>query len=151
MNKEQENKIYEMKEKDIIAKLQGTYEAPTDCIVLHRLGIPVELKGLTKAEMDRARKASIERKKVKGQTEERLNNSLYDANIIVAATTNFDWEEAKPSNYSDAAHYIVKKLLGGEIQKLATKVMELSGYGEDDAEESDEEAIKNSLEEVEEE
>lgn len=140
MNKEQENKILEMKEADIIAKLKGTYEAPTATIVLDRIGIPIVLKGLTRKEMDKARKNSI------GGKKKELNNAVYDANIVIAATTNFDWEAAKPDNISDGAQFIMRKLLAGEISNLASKVLELSGYN-DELEE--EEEIKNSSEEAE--
>lgn len=143
MIKKEENNILSMKENDIIAKLQGTFKAPTANIILDRIGIPVTLKGLTRKEMELAKKNSIERKKIKGQAEERLNNALYDANIIIAATTNFDWEAAKPDNISDAAQFIMRKLLAGEITSLASKVMELSGFGE---ELDEEEEIKNSSE-----
>lgn len=142
MKKEQENKILEMKEADIIAKLKGEYEMPTATVIIDTLGIPVTLKGLTRKEMDKERNRSKQ-----GKNKE-VNGAIYDANVVIKATTNFDWGAAKPENYSTTAEFVVRKLPAGVLSALANKVLELSGYG-DELEE--EEEIKNSSEEAEEE
>jgi len=130
----EDNKILEMREQDIIAKLKEEREIPSATVVLESLGIPVALKGLTRKELDRARKISTHGKK------EELNSAEYDANVVIAATTNFNWNAAKPSNISDAAQFLMRKCLAGEISNLAGKVLELSGYG-DELEEAED--IKN--------
>ena len=155
-NIEEENKVLEMKENDIINALLGKREIPTATvtIVLDKkkgIKIPVELKGLTRKEMDRIKKECIRKRKVSGRTEEKLDNAEYDAGIVIGATTNFDWENPKlleKENVSDGKQFVMRKLLAGEISSLANKVLELSGFG-DELEEAEE--IKNlSAEEVEE-
>ncbi len=149
-NVEEENKVLEMKENEIINKLMGTYEVPKTTIVLERLGIPVELKGLTRKEMDRIKKECTRKRKISGRTEEKLDNAEYDAGIVVGSTTNLDWNNPKlleSANVSDGKQFIMRKLLAGEISALASKVLDLSGFG-DELEEAED--IKNSsAEEVE--
>lgn len=150
VNVEEENKVLEMKENDIINKLMGTYEAPKAMVILERLGIPVELKGLNRKEMDKIKKECTRKRKVSGRTEEKLDSAEYDAGIVVGATTNIDWNNTKlleSSNVSDGKQFIMRKLLAGEISSLASKVLDLSGFG-DELEEAED--IKNSsAEEVE--
>lgn len=150
VNVEEENKVLEMKENDIINKLMGTYEAPKAMVILERLGIPVELKGLNRKEMDKIKKECTRKRKVSGRTEEKLDSAEYDAGIVVGATTNIDWNNPKlleSSNVSDGKQFIMRKLLAGEISSLASKVLDLSGFG-DELEEAED--IKNSsAEEVE--
>ncbi len=149
-NVEEENKVLEMKENEIINKLMGTYEAPKVTVILDRLGIPVELKGLTRKEMDRIKKECTRTRKVSGKTEEKLDNAEYDAGIVVGATQNIDWNSPKlleSASVSDGKQFIMRKLLAGEISALASKVLDLSGFG-DELEEAED--IKNSsAEEVE--
>lgn len=150
VNVEEESKVLEMKENEIINKLMGTYEAPKAMVILERLGIPVELKGLNRKEMDKIKKECTRKRKVNGRTEEQLDSAEYDAGIVVGATINIDWNNHKlleSSNVSDGKQFIMRKLLAGEISSLASKVLDLSGFG-DELEEA--EAIKNSsAEEVE--
>lgn len=139
MLKEQENKILEMKEADIIAKLKGEFEMPTAKVIVEALGIPVELKGLTRKELEREKNKSTHGKKG-------VNNAEYDANVVIAATTNFDWGSAKPDNISTTAEFLMRKLPAGVLGNLAGKVLELSGFG-DELEEAED--IKNLLDEEE--
>ncbi|CAI3548640.1 phage tail assembly chaperone [Clostridium neonatale] len=132
---EKDNAILQMKEEDIIAKLKGEFEMPTAKIIIEELGIPVILKGLTRKEMERERRKSIHGKK------QELNNAEYDANVVIAATTNFDWGLAKPENISTTAEFLMRKLPAGVLSNLAGKVLELSGYN-DELEEAED--IKNS-------
>ncbi len=76
-----------------------------------------------------------------------VDGATYDANVVIKATTNFDWGAAKPENYSTTAEFVVRKLPAGILSGLARKVLELSGY---DDELEEEETIKNSSEEAEE-
>ena len=108
---------------------------PTAKIIIEELGIPVILKGLTRKEMERERRKSIHGKK------QELNNAEYDANVVIAATTNFDWGLAKPENISTTAEFLMRKLPAGVLSNLAGKVLELSGYN-DELEEAED--IKNS-------
>ena len=131
----------EMKEKlatteeDILAKLIGEEpEVPKGSATLDRLGIKLELKGLTGDEFKRIRKECTRKRKVKGAWEEKLDNAEYDAGIIIAATTNFNWNNPQLlSKYemSDGKQFIIKKLLAGEKNALADAVLELSGFGDD--------------------
>lgn len=137
MLREEENKILEMRESDIIAKLKGEFEMPTAKVIVEGLGIPVVLKGLSRKELERERKKSTHGKK------NELNNAEYDANVVIAATTNFDWGLAKPENVSTTAEFLMRKLPAGTLSNLAGKVLELSGFN-DELEEAEE--IKNSSE-----
>lgn len=139
--------ILEMKEQDILKKLMGDYEVPTGNYTIKRLGIPIDLKGLKESELKRLRKECMMKpKKVNGRLEEKLNSSDYDAAIIVAATTNFDWNSpqlVEQHSASDGKKVVQKLLLPGEITNLVNKILELSGFN-DDIEEVDEDDIKNS-------
>lgn len=148
-NVEEENKVLEMKENDIINALLGKREIPTATVIIdldknRGIKIPIVLKGLTRKEMDRIKKECIRKRKVKGVVEEQLDNAEYDAGIVIGATTNFDWENQKlleNENVSDGKQYVMRKLFAGEISNLASKVLELSGFGNELEEAED---IKNS-------
>ncbi|AQS11310.1 phage XkdN-like protein [Clostridium saccharobutylicum] len=140
-----DEKILDMKEKDILSKLMGTHQVPKVTVLIERLRIPVELKGLTEREISQIRKECMgPRKKVKGEWVEKVNNAEFDAGIIVAGTTNFDWNNQQlldSIKVSDGKQYIRKTLLAGEISNLVNKVLELSGFN-DELEEAED--IKNS-------
>lgn len=137
ISKEEKAKMLEMNESDILKKLMGTYEAPTATFSLDRLGIPVTLKGLVEGEMSRVREECRDK-------DGKVDGNEYDAGLIVAATTNFNWNNKQlldSIKASDGKQYIIKKLLAGEKQGLINKVLELSGY-KGELEEIEE--IKNS-------
>lgn len=134
INEEQKAQLAS-KEEDILAKLMGEeFETPKGKATLERLGIQLELKGLTGDELSKIRKECTRKRKVNGRWEEKLDNAEYDAGVIIAATTNFNWNNQKLlSKYemSDGKQFIIKKLLGGEKNALVEAVLELSGFGED--------------------
>lgn len=135
--------ILNMKEEDILKQLMGEEELPTAAVILDRLKIKLELKGLTEKEISNIRKECSTKKKVKGVYEEKINNAEFDAGLIVGATTNFNWNNPQllqSKNVSDGKQYIRRKLLAGEITNLVNKVLELSGYND---ELEDVEDIKN--------
>ena len=141
---EEENKTLAMKEEDILAKLMGTHEVPTAIIEIPRLGIDIELKGLTERQISRIREECTTKKKISGKLESKINNADFDAGIIVIATVNFDWNNKKlvdSVQASDGKAFIRKTLLAGEISFLANKVLELSGFNDELEEKED---IKNS-------
>lgn len=139
-----DEKILDMKEKDILAKLMGTYEVPTATVILDRLGqIPVTLKGLTEKEISKIRKDCTYQRKFKGKIEDKFDGNEFDAGLIIAATTNFDWNNKDlldSAKTSDGKQFIRKKLLAGEISSLTDKILELSGFNSDLEEAED---IKN--------
>lgn len=144
MTKVNEEQLLNMKEKDILSKLMNTYEVPTATVILDRIGIPVTLKGLSSKEISTIRKECTYQRKIKGNLEEKLNGSEFDAGLIVAATTNFDWKSPELLDYhkaSDGKQLIRKMLLAGEISLITDKIMEVSGYN-DELEEIED--IKNS-------
>lgn len=148
VNAEQEQKILDMKENDIINALLGEREIPTATVIVDLdknkgISIPIVLKGLTRKEMDRIKKAATKKRKIKGVFEEKIDSAEYDAGVVVGATTNFDWENPKlldSVSASDGKQFLMKKLLAGEINALAGKVLELSGF-DDELEEAED--IKN--------
>lgn len=142
--KDGENEVLAMKEDDILSKLMGTHEVPTATIEVPRLGIAIDLKGLTETQISRIREECTTKKKVSGKLESKVNNADFDAGLIVGATTNFNWNSAKlveSIKASDGKAYIRKTLLAGEISFLANKVLELSGFNDELEEKED---IKNS-------
>lgn len=144
MEKKNDEKLLEMKEKDILEKLMGNNEIPEVTVIIERLGIPVTLKGLTEKEITRIKKECTASRKVKGNTQEKLDNAEFDAGIIVAGTVNFDWNNKQlldSISASDGKQFIRKKLLAGEISNLVNKILELSGFN-DELEEAED--IKNS-------
>lgn len=142
--KKTDEQLLNMKEKDILSKLMGTYEVPTVTVILDRLEIPLKLKGLSSKEISTIRKECTYSRKVKGNIEEKLDGSEFDAGLIVAATTNFDWKAPELLDYhkaSDGKQLIRKMLLAGEISSITSKIMEVSGYN-DELEEIED--VKNS-------
>lgn len=146
MKKDEQNEILAMKEDTIISKLMGDYAVPTGNFNIKRLGIPIDLKGLKESELKVLRKECMMKpKKVNGRIEEKINSTDYDAAIIVASTTNFDWNNPKlveKYSVSDGKKVVLKLLLPGEITNLVNRVLELSGFN-DDIEEVYEDDIKN--------
>lgn len=143
MSKLSDEQILNMKEEDIINKLMGAHEIPTATVILDRLEIKLELKGLTEKEISSIRKECTTRKKVKGAFEDKVNNAEFDAGLIVAGTNNFDWNNEKlldSIKVSDGKQYIRRQLLAGEITNLVNKILDLSGFN-DEMEETED--IKN--------
>ena len=134
LNEEQKAQLAS-KEEDILAKLMGEeFEAPKGKATLERLGIQLELKGLTGDELSKIRKECTRKRKVNGKWEEKLNNAEYDAGVIIAATTNFNWNNQKllsKFEMSDGKQFIIKKLLAGEKNALVEAILQLSGFNED--------------------
>nr|AXB84815.1 hypothetical protein DRB99_07480 [Clostridium butyricum] len=134
LNEEQQAQLAS-KEEDILAKLMGEeFEAPKGKAKLERLGIQLELKGLTGDELSRIRKECTRKRKVKGVWEEKLDNAEYDAGVIIAATTNFNWNNTQllaKYELSEGKQFIIKKLLAGEKNALVESILQLSGFGED--------------------
>ena len=134
LNEEQQAQLAS-KEEDILAKLMGEeFEAPKGKATLERLGIQLELKGLTGDELSNIRKECTRKRKVNGKWEEKLNNAEYDAGVIIAATTNFNWNNQKllsKFEMSDGKQFIIKKLLAGEKNALVEAILQLSGFDED--------------------
>lgn len=134
LNEEQQAQLAS-KEEDILAKLMGEeFETPKGKATLERLGIQLELKGLTGDELSKIRKECTRKRKVNGKWEEKLNNAEYDAGVIIAATTNFNWNNQKllsKFEMSDGKQFIIKKLLAGEKNALVEAILQLSGFNED--------------------
>lgn len=132
MTKISDEQILNMKENDIVNKLMGTFEVPEATFIIDRLGIPVNLKGLTEKEISKIRKECTYTRKGKGgKIEEKLDGNEFDAGLIISATTNFDWNNKdllESSKASDGKQFIRKKLLAGEISSLTDKILELSGF-----------------------
>jgi len=126
-----QEQILSMNEEDIVNQLMGEDDLPTCTVILDRLKIKLELKGLKEDEISSIRKECSVRKKVRGVYEEKLNSAEFDAGLIVGATTNFNWNNEKLLNslkVSDGKQYIRRKLLSGEISNLVNKILDLSAY-----------------------
>lgn len=134
INEEQKAQLAS-KEEDILAKLMGEeFETPKGKATLERLGIQLELKGLTGDELSKIRKECTRKRKVNGKWEEKLDSAEYDAGVIIKATTNFNWNNQQLlSKYemSDGKQFIIKKLLAGEKNALVEAILDLSGFGKD--------------------
>ncbi|GAA0076196.1 hypothetical protein UT300005_05740 [Clostridium sp. CTA-5] len=144
MGKMTDEQIMNMKEEDILAKLMGTYEVPEATVFIERMEIPVTLKGLSEKEISKIRKECTYTRKVKGKIEDKFDGNEFDAGLIIASTSNFDWNNSKlleSAKASDGKQFIRKKLLAGEISALTDKILELSGFNNELEEVED---IKNS-------
>ncbi|AQR95568.1 phage tail assembly chaperone [Clostridium saccharoperbutylacetonicum] len=143
IKKEEQDKVLAMKEEDILAKLMGNEDIPTAIIQVPRLGIEIHLQGLKDAQINNIREECTKKKKENGKWIREVNNTEFDAGLIVEATTNFNWnnpELLKSKKASDGKSYIMKRLLPGERSFLANKVLELSGFNDELEEKED---IKN--------
>ncbi len=145
MSNVNEEKILNMKEGDILNQLlTGEEELPTSIVILDRLKIKLELKGLTEKEISKIKKECTTREKVKGKGwQKKLDDNEFDAGLIVGATTNINWNDPRlleSKNVSDGKQYISRKLLAGEITNLVNKILDLSGFND---EIEDAEDIKN--------
>lgn len=115
--------ISKMTEEDILNKLMGEYVAPTKEYLIERLQIPIVMKGLTEKEISKIRVQCIYNNK--------LDSNEFDAALIYASTTNFNWNNEKLLNAHHASsgkELIRKILLAGEITSLTRIVLELSGF-----------------------
>lgn len=132
---ESENKII-MTEEEILNKLIGGCEAPKSTFLLKRLGVQITLKGLTEKE--------ISILKVQCTYDRKLNEDEFNSALILAATTNFNWNNEKLLNAYGASSgkaLIGKILLAGEIVNLTRLILELSGFS--NSIEKVEDTIKN--------
>ena len=131
MEEKEIKQIEAISEEEIISRLMVEYKAPEKVYLVERLNVPFELKGLTEKEIT----------KIKEQCTYRgvLNANEFDAGLIVAAVTNFKFNNEqllKHYTVSSAKELVRRILLAGEIVGLTQAILKLSGFG-------------NSVEEVE--
>lgn len=115
--------VQQLSEEEILNRLMGEYKAPEKAYFIERLNIPIELKGLTEKEISKLR--------VQCTYDGKIDNNEFDAALIYASTTNFNWNNEKLLNAhqsSSGKELIRKILLAGEITILTRKVLELSGF-----------------------
>lgn len=109
-----------------------------DTVYIPRLKTHFTVKALDQTEMTRARdQATIPTRK----GEKELDGQLFNAVLIAKGCVDPDFsDKALISHYgaSDAADCVAKALLPGELAKVLTAIMKLSGF--DDEEELIEEA-----------
>lgn len=120
---QEKKQIQQMSEEEILGKLMGEYTAPRKTYFIDRLQIPIEMKGLTEKEISKLR--------VQCTYDNKLDSNEFDAALIYASTTNFNWNNEKLLNAHQASsgkELIRKILLAGEITSLTRIVLELSGF-----------------------
>ncbi len=102
-----------------------------------------KIRALTNDEWETYRSQATDMKAKKGKV--RFNQALFNESVVIACTVEPNFKNAEDissiGGYS-AKDYLNKALLPGEVNALAAKIIELSGF-DDDPEEIIEEA-KNS-------
>lgn len=128
---------------DLKAFLKPAVTTVTDKVVVSsrfldddRKPIPFEIKSITQAENDALIKASTRVSVSKGQREEVLNKSQYQARLVVECVTypSFrDPELLKGLGVVDPLDAPNRMLLAGEFAKLAAAIMVVNGFGDESA------------------
>lgn len=98
---------------------------------------PFRIRALTQEENDRITKQATRQVKVNGQIVERLDNVDFSRRMVVAATVEPDFSSKEMCDaYGVLDPLLVpgKMLLSGEYGRLMAEITQLSGFGDDTAE-----------------
>ena len=98
---------------------------------------PFRIRALTQEENDRIAKQATRQVKVNGQIVERLDNVDFSRRMVVAATVEPDFSSKEMCDaYGVLDPLLVpgKMLLSGEYGRLMAEITQLSGFGDDTAE-----------------
>src|SRR5690625_972211 len=118
------------KQVDILAKFLDAELTPEKDDNLKRFGADLRIKALSAQKMGQVREQAT---RGKGG----FNSLDFQAGIIVAGTSNLDWNDKalkEKLGATDAVDAVQKRLLAGEIEYLAEEIAKLSGFGNDDDE-----------------
>lgn len=99
--------------------------------------VPFRIRALTQEENDRITKQATRQVKVNGQIVERLDNVDFSRRMVVAATVEPDFSSKEMCDaYGVLDPLLVpgKMLLSGEYGRLMAEITQLSGFGDDTAE-----------------
>lgn len=99
--------------------------------------VPFRIRSLTQEENDRITKQATRQVKVNGQIVEQLDNVDFSRRMVVAATVEPDFSSKEMCDaYGVLDPLLVpgKMLLSGEYGRLMAEIMQLSGFGDDTAE-----------------
>lgn len=99
--------------------------------------VPFRIRALTQEENDRITKQATRQVKVNGQPVEKLDNVDFSRRMVVAATVEPDFSSKEMCDaYGVLDPLLVpgKMLLSGEYGRLMTEITQLSGFGDDTAE-----------------
>lgn len=124
------------KNNDVLKALLGTEQVIEEKYPMKRFGVDFVLRALDGEVIDQM----TEQAKVpiikNGKIEDyKVDEQKFSSLILLKGCVVPDWSEpALLEHYktNDATVVIKKRLLAGEIAKLSSKVLELSGYGDDD-------------------
>lgn len=99
--------------------------------------VPFRIRSLTQEENDRITKQATRQVKVNGQPVETLDNVDFSRRMVVAATVEPDFSSKEMCDaYGVLDPLLVpgKMLLSGEYGRLMAEITQLSGFGDDTAE-----------------
>lgn len=99
--------------------------------------VPFRIRALTQEENDKITKQATRQTKVNGQIVERLDNVDFSRRMVVAATVEPDFSSKEMCDaYGVLDPLLVpgKMLLSGEYGRLMAEITQLSGFGDDTAE-----------------
>lgn len=99
--------------------------------------VPFRIRSLTQEENDRITKQATRQVKVNGQIVEQLDNVDFSRRMVVAATVEPDFSSKEMCDaYGVLDPLLVpgKMLLSGEYGRLMAEITQLSGFGDDTAE-----------------
>jgi hypothetical protein len=126
-----------MEKRDELEQLLGySTDTVTGEVTLDRMpGLVFKIKPITGAVMDQIRERAQYSVKTKAGHETKTDPGKVSAGVILAGVTSPDLSDsrfAKKYGEIDPLRAIPKHFLFGEIDKLSTAILDLSGLGDDD-------------------
>ena len=129
-----DEEIMNISEDEILQRLLGGYKFPEETVFLKDIGVPLTFKGLDEKTLTKLKNRCTYPVKKGNFTVQELDSDEYNAVVVAAACTNFDFNNPKllnPLGLSSGAEYLRRKLPAGILTTLVNKVLELSGFGND--------------------
>ncbi|MFJ7855300.1 hypothetical protein ACIQX3_21415 [Peribacillus frigoritolerans] len=129
--------------KDPLAALLGADVKVEKAVPLKRLGVDLIVKALDGKTIGRLSEQATHYSGKGAKREAHIDEQKYGGNIIASASVNLNFGDPKlleKYGASDAGDCVQKALLAGEIAKITSAILDISGFG--DPEEQIEE-IKN--------
>lgn len=112
-----------MSKKDALTAFLNADLEATKTVELKRLGVEIEVKGLSTEKVNKLREQAT--------FGDNIDDQKFSALLIARACVNLDFSDTKMLEHydaTDAADCVQKALLAGELVKLSQAVLEASGF-----------------------
>ncbi len=112
-----------MSKKDALTAFLNADLEATKMVELKRLGVEIEVKGLSTEKVNKLREQST--------FGDNIDDQKFSSLLVARACVNLDFGDPKMLDYygaTDAADCVQKALLAGELVKLSQAVLEASGF-----------------------